>query len=122
MTWFTHSLLQKRLHDPEELIYRFTYVAKFADFGEEDIKTVKASAALVGPLVPTIVDAVYERLFSYDVTKSYFLPRVENYDGGVVDSLNDLKLDSEQTKFRKGAFFVVRMNQLFDKHGAHNPL
>jgi hypothetical protein len=95
-----------RLHNPEEMLYRFTYVAKFADFGEEDIKTVKASAALVGPLVPAIVDAVYEKLFSFDVTKSYFLPKVENYEGSVVASLDELKLDSEQTKFRKGMCLI----------------
>ena len=52
-----------------DVTYRFTYVASFLGFKEDDAAALKASAPLVAPLVPTIVDAVYDKLFSFDITK-----------------------------------------------------
>lgn len=52
-----------------DLMYRFQYVSKFIGFGEEDIAAIKGAAGFVGPLVPTIVDTVYKKLFSFDITK-----------------------------------------------------
>jgi hypothetical protein len=83
-----------------DLQYRFNYVAKFVGFGEEDIKAIKDSANLVAPLVKTIVDAVYVKLFSFDITKDVFAQRNEGFDG-TVDSSATLNLNSDQIKFRK---------------------
>lgn len=52
--------------------YRFRYLVDFIGFGEEDIATIQASAELLAPLVPSLVDAVYAKLFSYDTTKRHF--------------------------------------------------
>ncbi|KAI9141534.1 Protoglobin-domain-containing protein [Paraphysoderma sedebokerense] len=84
-----------------DLLYRFTYVAKFVDFGDEDKAVIKKSAAILAPLVPTVVDAVYKKLFSFDITKSHFLPKMEGFEGNVVRNMEELKQDSEQIKFRK---------------------
>mmetsp|Transcript_4090 Transcript_4090/g.6056 ORF Transcript_4090/g.6056 Transcript_4090/m.6056 type:complete len:235 (+) Transcript_4090:44-748(+) len=91
-----------KLHqmDEEGLLYRFQYQCKFMGFGEEDIKLIKGSAPLVAPLVPAIVDAVYVKLFSFDVTKEYFTKRGTGYKGKV-DGLKEINLNSEQIKFRK---------------------
>ncbi|TFK62895.1 hypothetical protein BDN72DRAFT_803781 [Pluteus cervinus] len=85
----------------KDTAYRFTYVAKFVDFGPDDIAAIKASAPIVAPLVPVIVDAVYERLFSFDITKQVFLPRNQGFTGSTAATLDDLSLTHDQIKFRK---------------------
>ena len=51
--------------------------------------------------MPTVVDAVYDQLFKFDVTKEHFLPKTQDYDGPIVKTLDELKTDSEQVKVRK---------------------
>ncbi|KAJ3192908.1 hypothetical protein HK101_005776 [Irineochytrium annulatum] len=84
-----------------DLEYRFNYVAKFVDFGPDDIKAIKDSAAHIEPLIPVVVDAVYAKLFSFDITKQVFANRMEGFHGSVIADANALKQDSEQIKFRK---------------------
>jgi hypothetical protein len=93
-----HIDMQKVYTDP---VYRFEYLAKFADFGQEDIDAIHASAGAVAPLVPVIVDKVYEKLFSFDVTKEVFLKRNAGFNGKLAHDLTDLTLENEQIKFRK---------------------
>ncbi|KAI9208426.1 Protoglobin-domain-containing protein [Polychytrium aggregatum] len=81
-------------------LYRYQYICEVANFGEEDIKALKASASIVAPLVPAIVDAVYERLFSYKITKSVFTQKNEGFTGHM-DDLDHLNLTSDTIKFRK---------------------
>lgn len=85
-----------------DLLYRFNYVCKFVGFGEEDIRLIRTKGAeLLGPKVKSIVQAVYVQLFSFDVTKNYFATRMDRYKGKeLVLKAEDLKLTSEQTKFR----------------------
>jgi hypothetical protein len=90
---------EKRLE--EDLAYRFGYLAEFIGFGEEDIKVIKGAAPLLAPLVPVLVDAVYEKLFGYDCTKRHFMPRQHGYDGVVPNDLEQLGHDHEMIKFRK---------------------
>eukprot|EP01122_Echinamoeba_exundans_P014942 TRINITY_DN68_c0_g1_i1.p2 TRINITY_DN68_c0_g1~~TRINITY_DN68_c0_g1_i1.p2 ORF type:complete len:182 (+),score=62.06 TRINITY_DN68_c0_g1_i1:239-784(+) len=71
-------------------------------FGEEDIKTIKACAAHVAPLVPSVVAAVYVKLFSFDVTKKYFVHRNDGFEGDMGQlTLEKLTLEHDQIKFRK---------------------
>ncbi|CAO3638083.1 unnamed protein product [Cunninghamella blakesleeana] len=81
--------------------YRFDYVAKFVDFGEADIKAIQDVADKVKPLAPVVVNAVYDKLFAFDVTKKFFLPRNDGFDGEVPATLEELTLDHPQIKFRK---------------------
>ncbi|KAI9317420.1 Protoglobin-domain-containing protein [Dichotomocladium elegans] len=81
--------------------YRFEYVSGFMEFGAEDIAAIEAVAPLLRPIVPAVVDAVYVKLFSYDITKIHFLPRNEGFQGEVPKNLEELTLESEQIKFRK---------------------
>jgi len=84
-----------------DLLYRFDYVSKFVNFGAEDIEAIKASAPLILPLVSTIVDVVYVKLFSFDITKEILLKRGKGFQGNLDGSLAALELGSEQTRFRK---------------------
>ena len=84
-----------------DLEYRFAYLAEFMGFGDADAAIIHESADLLGPLIPHLVDGVYEKLHSYDCTWRHFLPRHHGYDGEVAASLEDLPLDHPQIQYRK---------------------
>lgn len=84
-----------------DLQYRFAYLAEFMQFGPDDVDAIHGAASHLAPLVPTLVDAVYDKLFSYDSTKRHFMPRQSGYDGPLPDDLETLSQDHEQIQFRK---------------------
>jgi hypothetical protein len=84
-----------------DLAYRFGYLAEFMGFSEADIASIHAAASHLAPLVPAIVDAVYDKLFQYDATKRHFVPRQDGYTGEVPVSMAELTLDHPQIAFRK---------------------
>jgi hypothetical protein len=84
-----------------DLPYRARYVSEFMGFDEGDIAAIHATASLLAPAVPALVDAVYDKLFSYDATKRHFVPRQSGYDGPVPESLESLGQDHEMIEFRK---------------------
>ncbi|MDA7977531.1 MAG: protoglobin family protein [Pirellulales bacterium] len=84
-----------------DLAYRFEYLADFMGFGEDDIAAIHGAASGLAPLVPTLVDAVYDKLQSYDATWRHFLPRQSGYEGAVPESLADVTMDHEMIQFRK---------------------
>jgi hypothetical protein len=84
-----------------DLAYRVGYVGEFMGFGGNDIKAIHGAAAVLVPVVPALVDAVYEKLFSYDATKRHFVPRQSGYSGPVPDSVESLQMDHEMIQFRK---------------------
>lgn len=84
-----------------DLQYRFSYLSEFIGFGEEDIAVIKSAAPLLAPLVPALVDAVYQKLFSYDATKRHFVPKQSGYEGETPLNIESLELDHPMIKFRK---------------------
>ena len=84
-----------------DLAYRFGYLTEFIGFGADDIAAIHGAAAHLAPLVPALVDAVYDKLFSYDATKRHFVPRQFGYDGPAPEGLESLTQDHEQIQFRK---------------------
>lgn len=84
-----------------DLAYRFEYLTEFVGFAEDDIAVVHEAAGLLGPLVPTLVDAVYEKLHSYESTWRHFLPRQHGYTGDIPQSLSELTMDHPQIAYRK---------------------
>ena len=84
-----------------DLGYRFGYLAEFIGFGPADVAAVHAAAPLLAPLVPGLVDAVYDKLHSYDATWRHFVPRQHGYTGEVPKGVDELGMDHEQITFRK---------------------
>lgn len=84
-----------------DLGYRFEYLSQFMGFGAEDIEAIHGSAPHLAPLVPSLVDAVYEKLIGYDATWRHFVPRQHGYEGDVASDVGSLQMDSEVIAFRK---------------------
>jgi hypothetical protein len=81
--------------------YRFEYLSEFMGFSGEDVAAIHAAAAVLAPLVPALVDAVYERLHRYDATWRHFLPRQHSYEGPVPNTLAELTPDHPLIRYRK---------------------
>lgn len=81
--------------------YRFAYLQEFLGLDAADVAAIHGAAPLLAPLVPSLVDAVYVKLFGYDATKRHFVPRQSGYEGPVPTSIESLTLDAEQIQFRK---------------------
>jgi len=84
-----------------DLAYRFGYLCEFMGFGSEDVAAIHAAAGRLAPLVPTLVDAVYDKLQSYDATWRHFLPPQEGYEGPRAANVEELSMDHDVIKFRK---------------------
>jgi hypothetical protein len=89
---------QRLEHD---LGYRFGYLAEFMGFGPDDVAAIHAAAPHLAPVVPALVDAVYDKLFGYTSTKRHFVPRQAGYEGEVPSDAESLAMDHPQIAFRK---------------------
>ncbi|UJR26981.1 hypothetical protein I4U23_008288 [Adineta vaga] len=85
-----------RLND--DLRYRFEYLSKFLNFTSNDITTLNTFAPIIFPLIPVIVDSVYRKLFSFDITRQHFLI---NNEGATPKRTPCATLESAQMSFRK---------------------
>lgn len=100
-----------------DVAYRVAYVSEFMGFEPADIAAIHGAASHLAPLVPALVDAVYEKLFSYDATKRHFVPRQSGYEGAVPASLEELAMDHEMIQFRKqhlGRYLVALVTRPYD--------
>lgn len=88
-----------RLHS--DLRYRFDYLSKFLNFTSDDITMLNAFAPVLFPVIPVIADTVYRKLFSFDITKNYFLVRNEGFEGFLPRKTHGVSLDSPQMELRK---------------------
>ena len=110
----------KRIDEPRlesDLGYRFGYVSEFMGFGPEDVAAIHTAAPHLAPLVPALVDAVYDRLFSYDATKRHFVPRQFGYEGEVPTDIDALTQDHPMIAFRKkhlGQYLARLVTQPYD--------
>ena len=84
-----------------DVAYRVGYTGEFMGFDGQDIAAIHGAAAALAPLVPGLVDAIYEKLFSYDATKRHFVSRQSGYSGRVPQDMESLTQDHEMIKFRK---------------------
>jgi hypothetical protein len=100
-----------------DLGYRFNYVANFVGFGPDDMAVIHAAAPKLAPLVPTLVDAVYDKLIQQDATWRHFLPRQFGYGGEVPTKLEDLTMDHPQIAYRKqhlGRYLAALVTKPYD--------
>jgi len=85
----------------EDLPSRIAYLSSFLNLTEADGEALRAAAPLVAPLIPTILNAVYEKLLSYDITAQVFVPKNTDYEGETVKSVQELTLEHPQIALRK---------------------
>lgn len=85
----------------QDLGYRFGYLTEFMGFTPDDIAAIKSTADRLGPLVPQLVDAVYDKLHDYTATWRHFVPRQAGYEGMIPNDAASLGMEHEQIKFRK---------------------
>jgi len=100
-----------------DLGYRFGYLVEFIGFTSDDIDTVHAAAPLLAPLVPTLVDAVYDKLHNYDATWRHFVPRQSGYDGEMPKDVASLTMDHPTIAFRKkhlGTYLAALVTKPYD--------
>ena len=101
-----------------DLQYRFQYLAEFMQFSPEDIETIHATAGSLAPIVPQLVDAVYDKLIQYDATWRHFVPRQHGYEGKVAESVAQLGMDDEVIQFRKqhlGRYLAALVTKPYDE-------
>ena len=100
-----------------DLAYRFQYASKFMGFDADDIQAIHGAASHLAPIVPALVDAVYDKLFSYDCTKRHFVPRQSGYEGEVPKDIEGLTLSHDMIQFRKqhlGRYLVTLVTKPYD--------
>ncbi len=84
-----------------DLGYRFRYLSEFMGFGPEDVTAIHGAAGALAPLVPALVEAVYQKLYRYDATWRHFLPKQFGYDGQAPQNLDELTQDHPMIRYRK---------------------
>jgi Protoglobin len=110
----------KTINEPQlerNLGSRFQYLAEFIGFGEEEIQAIHGAAPVLAPLVPVLVDAVYNKLYTYSSTWRHFMPRQHGYEGPIPARLEDLTPDHPQIAFRKqhlGRYLANLVTKPFD--------
>ncbi|KDN46934.1 hypothetical protein RSAG8_04011, partial [Rhizoctonia solani AG-8 WAC10335] len=73
-----------------DLQARVDYLAKFIEFGPADVEALHNAASIVKPLAGAAVDAVYEKLFTFDITRVTFMARNTGFTGKVAEKLEDV--------------------------------
>ena len=85
-----------------DLRYRFEYLSKFLNFTSDDIAMLNTFAPIIFPVIPVLADTVYRKLFSFDITKQYFLIHNEGFEGFLPNNKQcGLTLDSVQMELRR---------------------
>jgi hypothetical protein len=100
-----------------DLGYRFEYLAEFMGFGPDDVAAIHGAAGKLAPLVPGLVDAVYDKLHAYTATWRHFVPRQHGYTGDVPTDAQSLATDHPQIAFRKqhlGRYLVSLVTRPYD--------
>ncbi|KAG8999304.1 hypothetical protein FRB94_006235 [Tulasnella sp. JGI-2019a] len=80
---------------------RIAYLKAFLDFTAGDANALHAAKPVVAPLIPTILDAVYIKLLSFDITAQYFAVRNTGFEGTTPAKTEEPSLDHPQIAFRK---------------------
>jgi Protoglobin len=93
---------------------RIEYLQCFLDFKPEDGTKVTSLKPLLAPLLPTLLDAVYTHLLSYDITARSFLPpQTSTTSETGIDEVDvtALHLDHANIKHRKDFLraYLVRL-------------
>ncbi|KAF4614323.1 hypothetical protein G7Y89_g15415 [Cudoniella acicularis] len=94
-----------------DLPSRIAYLQSFLNVTSSDGEALLAAAPLIAPLIPSILDAVYVKLLSYDITAKAFVPKNTDYEGETVKNVQELTLEHPQIAMRKDFLknYLVRL-------------
>ncbi len=101
----------------KDLSYRFGYLTEFMNLGETDLQAIHGAASALAPVVPKLVDAVYDKLFNYSSTKRHFVPRQSGYEGEKPRDIESLTQEHEMIQFRKqhlGRYLVALVTKPYN--------
>jgi len=110
----------KHIDEPRleaDVAYRFGYLTEFMGFDQHDISAIHGAAAHLAPLVPALVDAVYDKLLMYDATKRHFVPMQHGYEGPLPEDVEALTANHELIQFRKkhlGRYLAALVTKPYD--------
>lgn len=92
-----------------DLPYRVAYLAEFMGITQDDWGAVHESAAVLGPVVDALVDAVYEKLWKYDSTQRHFRQPGSGFKEPVRGDI--MAIDHPYVEFRKDRLrqYLVRL-------------
>lgn len=88
---------------------RIFYLSSFLNLTPEDGEALHAAAPLIAPLIPTVLDAVYTKLLSFDITAKAFVPKNTDYEGETVKDVQELTLKHPQIALRKDFLAVIEI-------------
>ena len=97
-----------------DLPSRIAYLSSFLDLTASDGEALHAAKPLVAPLIPTILDAVYAKLLSYDITAQAFVPKNTDFEGEVVTNVQELTMSHPQIALRKDFLKVSAFKSCVD--------
>ncbi|CAF0950009.1 unnamed protein product [Adineta steineri] len=83
------------------LRYNFDYISRFLNFTKDDINTLNSLAPILFPRISYIVETVYKKLCSFDITKQYFVRRNDDFEVFSSNTESNATILSAQTDFRK---------------------
>lgn len=111
----------KHIDEPrleKDLLYRYAYLSEFMGFSDADVAAIHGSAEYLAPLVPGLVDAVYDKLSQFDATWRHFVPLQHGYEGEAAESVDSLKMDDSVIEFRKkhlGRYLTKLVTAAYDE-------
>jgi Protoglobin len=85
----------------EDLPSRISYLSSFLELTASDGDALLAAKPLVAPLIPAILQAVYTKLLSFDITAQAFVPKNTDFEGETVKNVQELTLEHPQIALRK---------------------
>jgi hypothetical protein len=105
----------------EDLPSRIAYLSSFLNLNTSDGEALQAAKPLIAPSIPTILDTVYVKLLSFDITAKAFVPKNTGYEGETAKSVQELTLNHPQITLRKD-FLKVSLQYSETNSGAQEML
>jgi hypothetical protein len=105
----------------EDLPSRIAYLSSFLNLNTSDGEALQAAKPLIAPSIPTILDTVYVKLLSFDITAKAFVPKNTGYEGETAKSVQELTLNHPQIALRKD-FLKVSLQYSETNSGAQEML
>jgi hypothetical protein len=65
----------------EDLPTRISYLCAFLSITSDDAAILRSAQPLITPLIPSLLNAVYTKLLSFDITAKIFVPKDVDGDG-----------------------------------------